>query len=159
MKTIALIALLIGTVFTLNAQETTWEGTHRIVSSTDGNGSFNPRKAKTYCQMTEKDGHLTGSITEFGVDAAENGLVKSAGTEKLQGAIDRQIIEWKSGRTWEDEKTGKHHYETIFRGVRDGDSLVGYFEQTWDVQGKAPVTYRGIVDLKKKQGLTNRTIE
>lgn len=132
---------------TLNAQEVMWEGTHRIVSSTGGIESFNPQKCKTFCQITEKDGQLTGSITMFGMNA----LQKSQGTENLQGTIRKQIIEWNSGRSWEDEQKKKHQYKTTFRGVQDGNTIVGYFEQTWDESGKAPVTYRGILELNKTQ--------
>ncbi|HYG33948.1 MAG TPA: hypothetical protein VEC99_04140, partial [Clostridia bacterium] len=91
MKAIALISILIGTILGVNAQETAWEGTHRIVSSTQV-GSFNPAKCKTFCQLVEKDGQLTGLVTRFGVDVHDI----SQGAEKLKGTIRKQIIEWKS---------------------------------------------------------------
>lgn len=145
MKTIALISILAFAILSLNAQETMWEGTHRLVSSTDGIDSFKPSKSKTLCQITEKAGQLTGLITRFG----ENVHDISQGTEKLNGTIRKQIIEWKSCGSVEDAQKKKRQYETIFRGVRDGDTIVGYFEQTWNEKGKASVTYRGILELNK----------
>ncbi len=142
-----LLLLVFPAVAQAQSCTNTWEGTHRIVSSTGGIESFNPKKCKTFSQITEKDGQLTGSITMFGMDAQDN----SQGTEKLQGTIRKQIIEWQSGRPWQDNEKEKRQYETIFRGVRDGDTIVGYFEQTWNKNGKAPVTYRGVVELNKKE--------
>ena len=147
MKAIALISILIGATLTLNAQESTWEGTHRIVSSTAGIDSFKPTKSKTFCQIAEKDGQLAGLITRFGEDVHDI----SQHTEKLEGTIRKQIIEWKSRGTLDRTQKTRRQCETLFRGVRDGDTIVGYFEQTWNEQGKDPVTYRGILDLNRKQ--------
>jgi len=148
MKTIALVSVLVGTVITLNAQEVMWEGTHRIVSSTSGIESFNPQESKTFCQITENDGQLTGLISMFGRDVLE----KSQATEKLQGTIRNQISEGNSGASGEiKQKKIQQSYKTTFRGVKDGDKIVGYFEQTWDENGKVTVTYRGILELNKTQ--------
>ena len=147
MKTIALISILAFHVLTVNAQETMWEGTHRLVSSTAGIDSFNPTKSRTFCQLTENDGQLTGLITAFG----ENVHDISQHPEKLKGTMRKQIIEWRSRGSLEDAQNRKRQCETIFRGVRDGDTIVGYFEQTWDEKGKAPVTYRGILELNRKE--------
>ena len=146
MNTITLVAILIGATLSLNAQQTTWAGTHRIVSSTGGINSFVAAKCKTFCQLTEKDGQLTGLITRCGEDVHDI----SQCTESLKGTIRNQIIEWKSGGAVEDAQKKQHPYETIFRGVRDGDTIVGYFEQTWNEKGKASVTYRGLIDLERK---------
>jgi hypothetical protein len=147
MKAIALISILIGATLTLNAQETTWEGTHRIVSSTSGIESFKPTKSKTFCQINEKNGQLSGLVTRFGEDVHDI----SQHTENLEGTIRKQIIEWKSRGALDRTQKTRRQSETLFRGVRDGDTIVGYFEQTWNEQGKDPVTYRGILELNRKQ--------
>lgn len=94
-------------------------------------------------------------ITRFGEDVRDI----SHCTENLKGTIGKEIergageksqfIEWKSLGSVEDAQKNKHQYETIFRGVRDGDRIVGYFEQTWNESGKSSVIYRGIVDLNR----------
>jgi len=120
-----------------------WAGTHQLDSSTDGPGSFLSRPSKTFCKLIESGGQLTGSITQFGTDSAA-----FINTEKLQGTVTKKAIEWKSGGSFEDART-KRHYETVFQGVRDGDTITGSFKQTWDVDGKT-VIYTGTVELKKQ---------
>ena len=120
-----------------------WVGTHQIASSTDGPTSFNSRPSKTFCNIIESKGQLTGSVTQFGTDAAA-----FIDTEELHGTITKKAIEWKSSGSFENAQT-KRRYQTVFRGVRDGDTITGNFEQTWNVDGKT-VTYTGTVELKKQ---------
>jgi hypothetical protein len=120
-----------------------WAGTHQLDSSTDGPGSFLSRPSKTFCKIVESNGQLTGSITQFGTDAAA-----FINTEKLHGTVTKQAIEWKSGGSFENAQT-KRRYETVFQGVRDGDTITGSFKQTWDMDGKT-VIYTGTVELKKQ---------
>ena len=121
-----------------------WVGTHHLVSSTDGVGSFNSKSCQTFCSLTEKGGQVTGSITMFGLDSHA-----FCDTEELHGTIHARVIEWKSGRSWEGANKKPVQYTTIFQGTRDGDTISGHFEQTWDTDGK-PVTYGGDVELKKQ---------
>lgn len=119
-----------------------WTGTHQIDSSTDGPTSFNSKQCKTFCKLTEGKGQLTGSITEFGMDA-----VAFQDTEELHGTISNNVVEWTSSKSW--EKAGKKvQYESIFHGVRNGDTISGRFVQTWDEDGKT-TTYEGTVELKR----------
>ena len=120
-----------------------WAGTHQLDSSTDGPSSFISSPSKTFCKLVESGGQLTGSITQFGTDAAA-----FLNTEKLQGTATKKAIEWKSGGLFENART-KRHYETVFHGVRDGDTISGSFKQTWDIDGKT-VIYTGTVELKKQ---------
>jgi hypothetical protein len=121
-----------------------WVGTHHLVSSTDGVGSFNSKSCQTFCSITEKDGQVTGSITMFGLDSHA-----FRDTEELHGTIHSRVIEWKSGRSWEDANRKTRQYETLFHGTQNGDTISGHFEQTWNVDGKT-VTYGGVVELKKQ---------
>jgi len=120
-----------------------WIGTHQIDSSTDGPKSFNSNQCKTFCQITESKGQLVGSITEFGMDASA--LVN---TEELHGTISNQVVEWKSSKSWQSAQRAFQR-DTVFHGTRNGDTISGNFEQTWDGNGKT-VTYGGTVELKKQ---------
>jgi hypothetical protein len=144
MKTRLLAALLVGLAFPMIAGETTWEGTHRIVSSTEGRRTFNPQKSRTLCKLDVKDGKVTGTVSPFGVSFRGTNW---SGCEELSGTIQDHVIEWKSKSSAE-----RVTCRTVFHGVEDGDTLVGYFEQTWAKEGKRPVTYCGVVDLKKADG-------
>ncbi len=144
MKTKLLTGFLISLALGMVAEEATWEGTHRIVSSTQGRRTFNPQKSRTLCKLEVKDGKVTGTVSPFGVNF--RGTNWSA-CEQLSGTIQDHVIEWKSTGSGE-----KSTCTTVFHGVEDGDTLVGYFEQTWVQEGKPPATYRGIVDLKKADG-------
>jgi len=121
-----------------------WVGTHQTTSSTDGPESFNSREARTFCKLTVSNGQVTGAITEFGLDA--NAF---RDTEQLHGTIKNHVIEWKSGRSWDDANQKHHQYETSFQGIQDGDTISGHFAQTWNEGGKT-VTYSGPVELKKQ---------
>ncbi len=70
-------------------------------------------------------------------------------TEKLKGTIDGDILEWTGTRSGNDYGQTKQRFrvDSIFRGVKDGDTVVGYFEQTWRVGGQKRETYRGVVEL------------
>lgn len=119
-----------------------WSGTHQIDSSTDGPTSFNSRSAKTYCKLVESGGQLAGSITQFGTDA--QGFIN---TEKLQGTISGQAVEWTSGKSGQ---TGQKNwqYQTTFHGTLK-DNISGRFSQTWDEDG-TKTTYEGPVELTKQ---------
>jgi len=144
MKTKLYTAFLIGVAFSLIADEVKWEGTHRIVSSTGGRRTFNPQKSRTLCKLDVKDGKVTGTVSPFGINFRGTNW---SGCEEITGTIQGQVIEWNSTRRPE-----KVTCTTVFHGVEDGDTLVGYFEQTWMEKGKSPVTYRGVVELKKADG-------
>ena len=121
-----------------------WAGTHQITSSTDGPGSFNSKECRTFCRIKVSNRQVTGAITMFGLDAHAFDY-----TEELHGTIQNHVIEWKSDRSLETAKPPRQ-YETVFRGVRDGDTITGSFEQTWKhIDGKT-VTYGGTVELKKQ---------
>ncbi len=149
MKTKLVTGLLISLALGVVAEEVTWEGTHRIVSSTGGRSTFNPQKSRTLCKLDVKDGKLSGTVSPFGVNFRGTNL--SSG-EELRGTIQDQVVEWKSTRSGERPDRHKFTCSTVFHGVKDGETLVGYFEQTWVEEGKAPITYCGVVDLKKPDG-------
>ncbi len=144
MKAKLLTALLIGLAFPMSAGEAKWEGTHRIVWSTEGRRAFNPKQCRTLCKLDLKDGKVTGTVSPFGVNFRGTDW---SGCEELSGTIQDKVIDWKSTRSGE-----KFTCRTVFHGVEDGDTLVGYFEQTWVKEGKPPVTYCGVVDLEKPDG-------
>ena len=148
MKHLLIIPLLVVFAITSSCSRRSdltgmWFGRHQIDSSTDGPGSFISRPSKTFCKLIESSGQLTGSITQFGTD--EPAFIN---TEKLQGTVTKKAIEWKSGGSYESAQT-KRRYVTVFRGVRDGDTITGKWEQTWDVDGKTAI-YTGTVELKKQ---------
>jgi hypothetical protein len=120
-----------------------WTGTHHIDSSTDGPSSFNSNPCKTFCKITESKGQFSGSITEFGTD--EPAFIN---TEELHGTISNQVVEWKSNKSWKNAKKAILR-DTVFHGTRNGDTISGRFEQTWNEDGKT-VTYGGTVELKKQ---------
>jgi len=144
MKTKLLATLLFGLAFPIIADETKWEGTHRIVSSAQGRRTFNPQKSRTLCKLEVKDGKVTGTVSPFGVNFRGTNW---SGCEQLTGTIQDHVIEWRSTSSGD-----KSTCTTVFHGVEDGDTLVGYFEQTWSLEGKPPARYSGIVDLKKADG-------
>ena len=121
-----------------------WTGTHHIDSSTDGPSSFNSNPCKTFCKITENKGQLSGSITEFGTD--EPAFID---TEELHGTISDQVVEWKSSKSGQNAQK-KFQRDTVFHGTRNGDTISGRFEQTWNEDGKI-VTYGGVVELNKTQ--------
>jgi hypothetical protein len=149
MKKSFIIPLLVALAITSSCSRRSdltgmWVGTHQIDSSTDGPSSFISRPSKTFCRIIESKGQFTGSITQFGTD--EPAFIN---TEALHGTIHNNAIEWKSGRSWEDTNKKSHQYETSFQGTRNGDTISGHFEQTWNEDGKT-VTYSGTVELKKQ---------
>ena len=120
-----------------------WTGMHHIDSSTDGPSSFNSRPCKTFCKIIESKGQFSGSITEFGTD--EPAFIN---TEELHGTISNQVVEWKSSKSWKNAQKAIQR-DSVFHGTRNGDTISGRFEQTWNVDGKT-VTYGGTVELKKQ---------
>jgi hypothetical protein len=146
MKTGMLLGFVIGLAIGVSAGEMNWEGTHRIVSCTQGRSSFSPQKCRTVWTLAVNDGKLTGKASPFGMDLRGNDHIKS---EELTGTIQAQVIEWRSTRSGENANKQKFTCMTVFHGVEDEDKIVGYFEQTWAEEGQSSVTYRGVVDLKR----------
>jgi hypothetical protein len=143
---LAILVALVGAFYFLGHSGLTgmWAGTHRILSSTDGVGSFNSEECKTFCKITVSNGQVTGAITMFGFDAHS-----FRDAEALHGTIHNHVIEWKSGRSWKRKDNKNRQYETIFKGTQDGETISGHFEQTWNSDGKT-TTYGGTVELKKQ---------
>jgi hypothetical protein len=149
MKKLLIIPLLVALAITSSCSRHAsltgmWAGTHQLDSSTDGPGSFISRPSKTFCKIVESNGQLTGSITQFGTDAAA-----FINTEKLHGTETKQAIEWKSDKSFETARPPRKS-ETVFRGVRDGDTIAGTFKQTWNYEDGKTVTYTGTAELKKQ---------
>lgn len=146
------LALLVACSCSVRAQETKWEGWHRIVSSTGGNSTFNARKAQTYCTLEFREGKVSGSTTTFGWNAPKDpsNEFRAKHTEKIQGTIDGEILEWKGTRSGDDYGGEKKKFfvETTFHGVKDGDVIVGYYEQQWTIGGRKKDTYRGVAEFK-----------
>jgi hypothetical protein len=143
------VVLLIAFIFNRHSVLSgRWAGTHQITASTDGPQSFNSKKCGTFCELTESNGQITGSITMFGVDESA-----FRNTEELHGTLQGHAIAWTSGRAWEDGNKKPHQYTASFQGTRDGDTITGRFDQTWNEDGKT-VTYSGTVELKKQSNAT-----